>query len=161
MAVAISEQILDKVRQRLVGIKVANGYELTVSEVIRPTRLGGFRPKHLQLVVTLGGIDRNDALSVPGNPPATAHEMTVDIAGLLMPTEQSGDKIDALRATFAADVIKAVATPQASWHNWDGLAIDTLIGSVADETTEESSGFSLPLTITFRTTENNPYQGRS
>ena len=161
MAVAISEQIIDKVRQRLVGIKISNGYEVTASEVIRPTRLGGFRPKHLQLVVTLGGIDRNDALSVPGNPPATAHDMTVYIAGLLMPTEESADKIDALRATFAADVIKAVATPQASWHNWDGLAIDTVVGNVDDVTTEEASGFKVTMTVTFRTTENNPYTSRS
>lgn len=161
MPTAISEQIVDKVRTRLGNIKVSGGYEVTVSEVVRPTRFGGFRPQHLQLVVTQGSLAKNQELSVPGNPPATAYDMEVNVAGLLMPSESATDKIDALRNQFAADVIKAICTPQASWHNWDTLAIDTQIGDVDDVTTEESSGFRVPVTVTFRTTENNPYQSRT
>ena len=161
MATAISEQIIDKVRARLGNIKTSGGYEVTVSEVIRPTRFGGFRPQHLQLIVTQGGLAKNQELSVLGNPPATAYDLEVVIAGLLMPSETNASKIDTLRNQFAADVIKAICTPQASWHNWDTLAIDTQIGSVDDVTTEESSGFRTTITITFRTTENNPYQSRT
>ena len=161
MATAISEQILAKVATRLASITTLAGYEVTVSEVIRPTRFGGFRPQHLQLIVTQGGLTKNQELSVPGNPPATAYDMEVVIAGLLMPLETATDKIDALRAQFSSDVIKAICTPQASWHNWDTLAIDTQIGDVDDVTTEESSGFRVPVTVTFRTTENNPYQSRT
>ena len=87
--------------------------------------------------------------------------VALSVAGLLMPTESSTSKIDTLRNTFAADTIKAICTPQASWHNWDTLAIDTKVGDVTDITTEESSGFKLSLTVTFRTTENNPYQSRT
>lgn len=161
MATAISEQIVDKVRTRLGNIKTSGGYEVTVSEVVRPTRFGGFRPQHLQLVVTQGALAKNQELSVPGNPPATAYDMEVVVAGLLMPSETNDSKIDTLRNQFAADVIKAICTPQASWHNWDTLAIDTQIGDVDDVTTEESSGFRVPVTVTFRTTENNPYQSRT
>lgn len=161
MPTAISEQILDKVYHRLLNIKVSGGYEVTVSEVVRPTRYGGFRPQNLQLVVTQGTLTRNQELSVPGNPPATAYDMEVVIAGLLMPTESTTSKIDALRNQFSADVIKAICTPQASWHNWDTLAIDTQIGDVEDVTTEEASGFKLSIVVTFRTTENNPYQSRT
>ena len=161
MATAISEQIVDKVRTRLTGITVAGGYEVTVSEVVRPTRFGGFRPQNLQLIVTQGTLAKNQELSVPGNPPATAYDMEVVIAGLLMPTESTTSKIDALRNQFAADVIKAICTPQASWHNWDTLAIDTQIGDVEEDTTEETSGFKLSMIVTFRTTENNPYQSRT
>ena len=87
--------------------------------------------------------------------------MPFEIVGLLMPSESSTDKIDTLRNQFAADCIKAISTPQASWHNWDGLAILSVISDIDDITQEESSGFKLTLTVTFRVTENNPYQGRS
>ena len=161
MATPISEQIAAKIATRLAGITVANGYELTVSEVARPLRFDGFRPQNNQLIVTQGNLTRNDELSAPGNPPATAYDLEFMIAGLLMPTESSTSKIDTLRNTFASDTIKAICTPAASWHNWDTLAIDTKVGDVTDITTEESSGFKLSLTVTFRTTENNPYQSRT
>jgi hypothetical protein len=161
MPTAVSEQILQKIATRLASITVAGGYEVTVSEVVRPTRYGGFRPQHLQLVVTQGNLTKNEELSAPGNPPATAWDMEVVIAGLLMPLESATDKIDALRMQFSSDVIKAICTPQASWHNWDTLAIDTVVGSVDDVTTEEASGFKVTITVTYRTTENNPYQSRT
>jgi hypothetical protein len=161
MATPISEQIAAKVRTRLQSITVANGYELSVSEVVRPVRFDGWRPQNNQLIVTQGNLSKNEELSVPGNPPATAYDLEFTIAGLLMPTESSTSKIDTLRNTFASDTIKAICTPAASWHNWDTLAIDTKVGDVTDITTEESSGFKLSLTVTFRTTENNPYQSRT
>jgi hypothetical protein len=103
MATAVAELIIDKVRTRLGDIKVSGGYEVTVSEVVRPTRYGGFRPQDLQLVVTQGTLERNADLSHPGNPPATAWDMEVIVAGLLMPSESSTSKIDTLRNQFAAD----------------------------------------------------------
>jgi hypothetical protein len=161
MATAVAEQIVDKVRTRLGNIKVSGGYEVTVSEVVRPTRYGGFRPQDLQLVVTQGTLERNADLSHPGNPPATAWDLEIIVAGLLMPSESSTSKIDTLRNQFAADCIKAICTPQANWHNWDTLAILTEISTVEDVTTEESSGFKLTMTVTFRTDENSPYTVRS
>ena len=161
MPTAVSEQILQKIATRLASITVVGGYEVTVSQVVRPTRYGGFRPQHLQIVVTQGNLTKNDELSAPGNPPATAWDMEVVIAGLLMPLESATDKIDALRMQFSSDVIKAICTPAASWHNWDTLAIDTVVGNVDDVTTEEASGFKVTITVTFRTTENNPYQSRT
>lgn len=161
MATAISEQIAAKLQTRLQGITVAGGYEVTVSEVVRGTRFGGWRPQHLQLVINQGTMTRNEELSHPGNPPATAYDLPFEIYGLLMPSESATDKIDTLRNQFSSDVIKAISTPQASWHNWDTLAILSTISDVEDVTQEESSGFKLTLTVTFRVTENNPYQGRS
>ena len=161
MATAISEQIAQKLHTRLQSITVANGYENTVSEVVRGTRFGGFRPQHLQLIMNQGTLTRNDELSHPGNPPATAYEMPFEIVGLLMPSESSTDKIDLLRNQFAADTIKAISTPQSSWHNFDSLAILSVISDIQDITQEESSGFRLTLTVTFRITENDPYQVRA
>jgi len=161
MATPISEQIAAKIATRLAGITVGNGYELTVSEVARPLRYDGFRPQNNQLIVTQGNLTRNDELSAPGNPPRTAYGLEFTIAGLLMPTESSTSKIDELRNTFAADVIKCICTPAASWHNWDTLAIDSTISQVDNITTEETSGFKLSLTIVFRVTENDPYTART
>lgn len=161
MATAIVEQIAQKLSARLAAIKVSAGYENTVSEVVRGTRFEGFRPQHLQLVINQGTLTRNDELSVPGNPPATCWDVPFEIVGLLMPLESDTNKIDRLRNQFSADTIKAICTPAASWHNWDTLAILSTISEVSDVNSEESSGFKLTLTVTFRTTENNPYTGRS
>ena len=161
MAIPISEQIAQKLATRLALITVAGGFELTVSEVARPIRYDGFRPQNNQLIVTQGPLTRNDELSAPGNPPRTAYDLEFTIAGLLMPTESSTSKIDALRNTFAADVIKCICTPSASWHNWDTLAIDSTISLVENIATEETSGFKLTLTIVFRVSENDPYTART
>ena len=161
MATAILEQIAQKVVTRLASITVAGGYEFTVSEVVRGTRFGGFRPQHLQLVVNQGTLSRNEELSFPGNPPATAWEMPFEIVGLLMPSESDTNKIDLLRNQFSSDVVKALSTPAASWHNWDGLAILSTISDIDDITQEESSGFRLTMTVTYRTTEANPYAARN
>lgn len=161
MPTPISEQIAQKLATRLALITVVGGYELTVSEVARPVRYDGFRPQNNQLIVTQGPLTRNDELSAPGNPPRTAYDLEFTIAGLLMPTESNTSKIDALRNTFAADVIKCICTPAANWHNWDTLAIDSTISQVDNITTEETSGFKLSLTIVFRVSENNPYSVRT
>ena len=70
---------MGKVATRLGNIKTSGGYEVSVLEVIRPLRYGGFRPQNLQSIVTQGTITRNAELSHPGNPPATAYD--VEVAG--------------------------------------------------------------------------------
>lgn len=152
---------MGKVATRLGNIKTSAGYEVTVLEVNRPTRYGGFRPQNLQLIVTQGTITRNAELSHPGNPPATAYDVEVVVAGLLMPSESATDKIDTLRNQFSSDVIKAICSPAASWHNWDTLAINSEITSVQNITTEEASGFQVNMTITYRVAENSPYTSRT
>jgi len=162
MALPVSEQIALKVQQRLQNITVANGYEVTVTgTVIRPPRIWEGSPKDYQVVIAQGEMTRNDDLSYPANPPVVAYDLPFTIVGELRPSEHDTTPIETLCNTFAADAIKAICSPQASWHNWDGLAIDTTIASVVNTNSEEAAAFKLEMTVTFRTPENDPYTVRA
>lgn len=169
MALPVAERIAVKVRERLLLIDERNDYETTVSDigggggVIRPTRVGGIQPLDWQLVVTQGDATRNDQLSMPGNPPATAWNLPFIIAGHLRPSEMSETPIDTLRNQFWADVVRAICVPTASWYTWDSLAIDSMVSGVREVVSEENTtcGFHLTLSVTYRTDENDPYTVRA
>lgn len=162
MAVPIAEQIARKVKLRLQNITVANGYEVTVfGDVVRPPRIWEGSPTNYQIVMAQGPQARNDELSYPANPPVTAYDLPFTIVGELRPSEEDTTPIETLCNTFASDAIKALCTPTASWHNWDGLAIDSTITSVENTNGEEAAAFKLEMTVTFRTPENDPYTARA
>lgn len=161
MAVPIAEQIAAKVRLRLLNIDEDSGYETTAENVIRPARINRNTPRDYQIIVTQGVVERNEELSCPGNPPATCWNLPVFVSGQLRQSDRSTEAIDNLRNEFYSDCIKAICQPQASWHQWDGLAIDTRIGSIEDVINEDSAGFKLDMIIMFRTDEGNPYNFRA
>lgn len=159
MALPISEQIAVKVKTRLQELTVANGYETEASGVVRPTRLGGFVPRDYLIVITQLDAKHNLPLSCPGNPPAKAWDVQFVVAGLLKTSETITTAIATLKNTFSADVQKALCDPAASWHNWDGLALNSNVGEVIETAAEDGSlvGFHTILTITYRTDEADPY----
>ena len=163
MATAISEQIAVKVKTRLGLINTDSGYETTTTGVIRATRQGDFQPKDYQIIVTQGTITRNEELSHPGNPPATAYDMPFQIAGVLRPSDDNATAADTLKNQFWGDCVKALTTGTA-WYNWDGLAINTAPPTdVEDYQAEDGAavGFRFILTVTFRTDENDPFTARA
>lgn len=161
MASPICERIAVKVKVRLGLIDEDDGYETTVSQVVRPTRLGGFTPKDYQLIVTQGNMIYNREQSRHGNPPAIAWVIPFIIAGVIKQNESDTTAVAALKNTFAADVIKAV-TSVADWHNWDQLAIDTTFGNVDDYTgSDGQAGFKIGMNVLFRVDEDDPYTARA
>lgn len=164
MATAIVEQISAKVSSRCALITTGNGYENTVSSVVRPKRIDDTAVSDYRITVTLEDCQANEEMSTHGNPPAKGWEAAFRIAGILRPSETLSTAADTLRNQFWGDVVKALGVPTTGdWAQWDGLAIDSNIGSVEPYTSSdgESSGFSVMLNVLFRTDENNPFVVRA
>lgn len=162
MAIAVSEQIALKVSERLQLIAEADGYETTVAgSVIRAAKIWDGYLRDYQITVTQTSLTYNEALSHPGNPPAAAWDLLFTVFGEVRPSEDDTVSFDALCNEFASDIVKAITVPAASWHNWDGLAINTVINTVTNVNAEEIGGARVEFTVTFRTDENNPYTVRT
>lgn len=161
MSEIIAEQIVAKVRTRLAAITTGAGYQFTTPGAIRPLRFVADRVQNLQIIVTIAGMAKNDALSCMGNPPAVARDMTVLCACYGMVSETDTNPADYWRNRMFGAMSKAITTGTA-WWNWDGLAINSVVGDPEYRTDGEgqSVGVQLPVMITFRTDENNPFNVR-
>lgn len=153
MAQPVVEQIAAAVRSRLTGTQ-------GVSNVSRPPKFSRERPINNQVVVTQESNEPNPDLMCPGNPPAMGYDLTLLIASELRPSDTDPVAIDRLRNKFYADVVKAITTPP-FWHNWGGLALDTVIGTAEPTQDESSVGFHVRIVIKYRVSENNPYEVRA
>jgi len=165
MATCIPEAIMLVIKTRLETITVANGYENTVSEVIRPKRIEGGEPLDKSIFLLWGGtltpIPEN---SCPGNPPAIAWGMPVAIAGILRTTETSTTAADTTRLQFMSDIIKALGdSGSATWHTFGGNALNSRIVDVEPYQAADgsSSGFSVNLLVIPRTDETNLFTLRA
>lgn len=158
MPLTILENIAVELERRL-NLMVGNtDYGTNVFEVIRPTRLDGFTPRNRQIVMTQGEEEISEELSCPGNPAAIARIQRFNIRCHIMTDELARDAIDTNINSFAADVVLAVTDDYATWHTFDNNAIDAAWGNrelvAADGGID---GMNLPLFVTYRTDENDPY----
>lgn len=152
MTEPIVEQIMAAVRSRMAAFTLA----------FRSTAKASWQPKDLTVHVHQGPLTPNAEMSCPGNPPAQAYDLQAIVAGITKPSDNDPTAIDTFRNRMAADIVKN-ATNAALWHQWGGLAINTVIGT-AEPYVEETGGMHgvmVPFLITFRTDENNPYSVRA
>ena len=157
----ISEQIATKLFDRIHLLAADFTASTSVSEVIRPVRMGGFTPKHLQIVVTQSDPEEVPELFVPGNPPAIAYRQRFNIRCHIMPSEKDPTPFDEYANTMTADVVKAVTHVGATWFTFDGLAIDARWESREFIDADGGvDGINVPLSITYRTSEYDPYAVR-
>ena len=162
MAFPVVEQIADVIVTRLVALQNDINAEVAVSEVVRPTRFANYTPKDNQIVITQGDNERVPELDHPGNPPATARRQRFNIRLHVMPSEKDTTAVDEHVNLFAAEVMQAITTPQATWHNFGALAIDAEFDSHEPIDSDGSfDGVNIPLLVTYRTSENDPYTVRS
>jgi hypothetical protein len=148
----VVEQIMANVRTRMAAAFTA----------FRSTRVATWQPKDLVVHVHQGSLTPNLELSCPGNPPATAYDLEAIVAGIVKPSDAETIAIDTFRNRMGADIVKA-ATDAALWHQWGGLALNTMHGPIEDYM-DETGGFAgvmVKFTITFRVDENDPYQVRT
>jgi len=132
-----------------------------VVEVIRPSRLGNYTPKDLQIVVTQANPERVTDLDCPGSPPALCWRQVFNINCHVMPSEMDATSVDQLSNQFAADVVKAVTSPS-TWHSFGGYSINAEWLDIQNmQTGEACDGVTLPIAITYRVSENNPYEVRA
>lgn len=157
----VVEQIAQTLVDRLSLLTAGYSIFTPVPEVIRPTRNGNWTPKHLQIVVTNGDSEVDEELSLPGNPPATCRKQTFNIHCHLLPSEKDTTPIDELVETMVADVITVVAN-DSWWWAFDGLAINAEFQTTTPLESDGSfGGVTIPLVVTYRTDEGNPYNVRA
>lgn len=161
MPITILESIADVLHDRLsamVGDTV--NYPIDVQEVIRPTQYGNFTLKDRQILLTQGPMVPVPELSCSGAPPAVAFNQQFNIRCHLRQDERTTDAIDQLLNSFVGDVRKCVCQPYASWHNMGGFALMATWGTVQPFTSEAIEGANLPLVVTYRVSEDDPYTQR-
>jgi hypothetical protein len=152
MTEPVVEQIMANVKTRMAAAFTA----------FRSTRVATWQPKDLVVHVHQGSLTPNQELSCPGNPPATAYDLEAIVAGIVKPSDAETIAVDTFRNRMGADIVKA-ATDAALWHQWGGLALNTVHGPIEDYM-DETGGFAgvmVRFTITFRVDENDPYQVRA
>jgi hypothetical protein len=152
MSEPVVEQIMANVRTRMAAAFTA----------FRSTRVATWQPKDLVVHVHQGTLTPNAELSCPGNPPATAYDLEAIVAGIIKPSDAETIAVDTFRNRMGADIVKA-ATDATLWHQWGGLALNTVHGPIEDYM-DETGGFAgvmVKFTITFRVDENDPYQVRA
>lgn len=160
-ALPISERIAAVLFERLQLLTAGLSDYTHVYEVIRPTRLGGFTPRHLQIVLTAGDKERITELDYPGNPPANAYSQTWNIRCHLMPSEKDPTPIDTYMELIAADVVRAVCGTDSDWYRFNGLAIDaTWESHEAIQADGGLDGVNVPLAVLYRVAENDPFNHR-
>lgn len=134
---------------------------LSISEVVRPLRLGQYTPKHLQIVLTKGDAERVPELDCFGNPPAIAWRQRFDIRCHVMPSERDDTPLDTYNELMQASVVKTVCDAS-QWHTFGGVAVNAewdqaeLIDSDGGP-----AGINVPILITYRTDEGNPFNARA
>jgi hypothetical protein len=118
-------------------------------------------PEDLQLILVKQFPTREPELDYPGNPPAIAWRLTLNIRLHVMPSQHDELPTDQLLSELSASVMQTL-TADPLWHNWGGLAIDTTFGDMEHEPSESGlESVLLPLEITYRVSETDPYQVRA
>lgn len=158
MPLAIVDQIANAITDRVALMVDNDAYEIGIIEVVVPTRVGEFTPRDRQIVIVQGDDERVTDLDIPGNPPGIARRQTWNIRCHLMPDEGSGeDEVN----QAAADIVKAITTPNSTWHNWGGLAINTELGRIEYVSFDGGpDGVNVPIHVLYRVSEYSPFVSR-
>ena len=164
MSITLTEPILERITSELfdrLQLLVVGTDEWKATEVIRPKRLAEYTPQHRQILLLLGEEEEPEDQLRPGNPPAITKIQTYLIVCNLMPSELDPTPIETYEARVVAQVVIAVTQAGTQWHNFNGLAINSEFGaSQAIEASGGVAGVVVPLKVTYRTSEWNPYEAR-
>lgn len=160
MPTAIPELIALELKDRLEQITTDNGYSFDVESVVRLTRKGEeFTPKHLRMVIVQAETEKNPELSYPGNPPTVARDVTYHIRAFVRASDSIVTPKDTTQNDVAAAIEKAIASDGIDWYTMDGNAVNSEIGGIEPFEMEsgDHAGVSLPVVVTYRVRENDPY----
>lgn len=166
MSVVAARPVVERIADALFGRLqlLAAGYSpmSAISEVIRVTQRGGYTPKHMQIVMTQADPEEVPELNHEGNPPAQAWMQTFNIRCHVNLSEKDPTPVDTIINTMAADVQKVVTDSGSQWHNFGGLSIDSQWLSHENIDAEGGiDGVNVPLAVTYRVSEGNPYEVRA
>jgi hypothetical protein len=154
-------KIADVLFARLEALVTSPNEPIPIAEVIRPKKIGGYTPKHRQIVLTRGASTRNAELDCPGNPPAVCWVQVFNIRITISPSEKDPTPIELYEDALSASVYKAVTLANL-WHTMDGNAIDAAFADPENVDGDGGyEGINLPLVVTYRVSENDPYAVRA
>lgn len=158
----VVESIAEVLYQRLCNLVNNTTYNTKVTEVIRPKRLEQRTIKDRQIIMVDGSHDRVPELDHEGNPPAEAWRITFNLYLHVQNDERKCEPVDKVVHTFAADVKKAVCSVDSRWHTFGENAIDATWQSMESIQSDGSfDGVNIPIAITYRVDEDDPYQVRA
>jgi len=160
MGLPVVEEIACVIFSRLT--KLADKYDVTtnLAEAVRPVKQGGFTPQDKQIELTEG--DEDTPIIYPGNPPKSERVQTFNIQGRAMPSEKDTTPIGKIINSIKADIVRAVCDPAATWHTFGGNAVNANWGPPEIiPPGGEFRGVTMPLLVTYRTDEGNPYVMRA
>jgi len=157
----IVTKISDEIITRLETLITEQNDAFTFREVVRPTKLATYTPEHGLIVLTRGEVARVTELDCPGNPPAIAYQQTFLIRVHIAPSERDATPIEMYEDVAEAAIIKAITTSGA-WHQFAGNAINANFGPQQTATSDGGyDGIAVPLIVTYRVAEDDPYQVRA
>lgn len=158
----VDERIASEIESRLQLLTAGWSEMVAVTEVVRVTVRGNYTPKDRQIVLAVGEHVRVPELDCPGNPPAEARQITFHIHCNSSPSEKDPTPQDEYNSVLAAEVRRAICQPGNYWHTIGGLAIDAqFLDAQTMEGDGSFGGVTVPLAVTYRISENNPYEVRA
>lgn len=154
-------KISDEIFARLETLITEPNDAFAFVDVVRPTKLATYTPAHGLIVLTRGEVTRVENLDCPGNPPAIAYQQTFLIRVHIAPSEKDSTPIELYEDVAEAAIHKAIRT-SGTWHTFDGNAINADFGAQQTATSDGGyDGIAVPVMVTFRVSEGDPYTVRN
>jgi hypothetical protein len=158
----VVSRISDEIFARLQALVSGSAGAYSFVDVVRPTKLATYTPQHGLIVLTRGEVSRVTELDCPGNPPAVAFQQTFSIRVHIAPSEKDTTPVEVYEDVMEAEIHKAIVNDAATWHTFGDLAINADIGAQQTVVSDGSyDGIAVPLAVTFRVTEGDPYTVRA
>ena len=152
--------ISDEIFARLQDLASSSVGPYSFTGVERPRKLATYTPHHGLIVLTRGESVRLNELDCPGNPPAIAWQQTFLIRVHIAPSEKDPTPIERYEDVSEAEIIKAIRI-DGTWHTFCGNAINADFGPVQTATSDGGyEGIAIPLVVTYRVAEDDPYAVR-
>jgi len=163
----VSERIADAILQRLRLLTAGYSDQFLASGAERPLRNDAGTPDHLRIVLTQQSPDRLEELDCPGNPPALAYTVVFNIRCYVMPSENDPTPVEEYVNVMAAEVVRVICDEDmiedaTQWHTMGDLSINAEWQSHENIDSDGSyDGVNIPLLVTYRVTEGNPFEVRA
>lgn len=153
----LSEPIDEAIFQEIVSrLQIVDGS--TIVEYRREP--GNWTPTHRQICIVKKTPERVPELDYPGNPPAMAWRMPVNLRLHFQQSETDTMPGSTAISEFIAEVHQEICLPD-NWYQWDGKAVDTQFGNT--ELVSPTGAFDVAvigLLVTYRHSEGDPFEVR-
>jgi hypothetical protein len=153
----ISNEIFARLQTLISGSVGAYSF----ADVVRPTKIATYTPRNGLIVLTRGEIVRVNELDCVGNPPAIAWMQTFLIRVHIAPSENDATALELFEDIAESEIHRAICDYE-NWHTFDDNAINADFGPQQTTTADGSyNGIAVPLMVTYRVSEGDPYTVRA